>query len=146
MSAAIATERVRAKLSRGPKRAGFSSERSALNDLHVCGLLFRAKSQLIGTKWLRQIVPSALSYGGKRSLKKFGDAVVLSVPSTWLSKRHEQFRTIGASWDHDEYRPHVSITWSVGDFDWEAVGPYAGRIELGPEIFEPVKEKWREVH
>jgi hypothetical protein len=50
----------------------------------------------------------------------------------------------GASWDHPQYQPHVTITWNVGDFDWRSVKPYDGPIILGPEIFEPVKENWKE--
>ncbi len=85
--------------------------------------------------------------GGPRHLHAFGDdkdAIVLAFDCERLSARHEWMMARGASWDHPQYQPHVTITWNVGDFDWQNVEPYAGPIILGPEVYESVKEDWKE--
>lgn len=85
-----------------------------------------------------------VSDGGPRLLERFGDAVVLSFASSALSWRHEEMKNRGASWDHDQYQPHVTISWDAADLDLSKVEPYRGKIVLGPEIFEEVKESWKE--
>lgn len=82
--------------------------------------------------------------GGVRLLERLGDAVVLMFSSSQLAYRHEGMKKEGASWDHPEYQPHITVSWDVPeDFDLDAVEPYRGPIKLGPEIFEPVKEDWK---
>ncbi len=51
---------------------------------------------------------------------------------TW---RHESMMQSGASWDFDEFTPHITIT--LGEVP-EDVEPYQGPIVLGPEIFEEI--------
>lgn len=85
--------------------------------------------------------------GGPRLLERLGDggeAVVLSFASSPLSWRHEEMKNKGASWDHDQYQPHVTISWDAADLDLSKIEPYRGKIVLGPEIFEEVKEDWKE--
>lgn len=85
--------------------------------------------------------------GGPRLLERLGEggqAVVLSFASSPLSWRHEEMKNKGASWDHDQYQPHVTISWDAADLDLSKVEPYRGKIVLGPEIFEEVKESWKE--
>lgn len=81
--------------------------------------------------------------GGARALDLFGpasDVLVLAFNSSKLSWRHEAISRAGASYDWDEYQPHITITKDVGaDFDLKAVEPYRGKIVLGPEIFEELK-------
>jgi phage-related protein (TIGR01555 family) len=82
--------------------------------------------------------------GGARLIEEFGDlrkAIVLLFNSSQLSWRHEHFKHAGASWDHEEYQPHITLLWDPpADFDMAAVEPYRGKIVLGPEIFEEVDE------
>lgn len=84
--------------------------------------------------------------GGARLVERLGangQAVVLMFSSSELSWRHEDIkRNAGASWDWPEYQPHITISYDAGDMDLSKVVPYAGRIELGPEIFEEVKDDW----
>ena len=76
-------------------------------------------------------------------IEKFGvGAIVLAFNSADLSWRHEAIKEIGASWDWPEYQPHITITYDAGDLDISTVKPYAGAIELGPEIFEQINPKW----
>jgi len=81
--------------------------------------------------------------GGPRLVEKFGDAVVLVFASSALAWRHEQAKLAGASWDHPDYNPHVTISWNAAGMDLSKVVPYRGPIELGPEIFEEIAPDWR---
>ncbi|MGU9560443.1 hypothetical protein ACQXW1_16685 [Lactiplantibacillus pentosus] len=38
----------------------------------------------------------------------------------------------------------MTITWNAPDIDLDAIEPYTGKIELGPEIFGVVKDNWKE--
>lgn len=80
--------------------------------------------------------------GGPRMMDRFGDAVVLLFSSWTLSYRHGRIREAGASWDHDEYSPHVTISYAAADIDLATVQPFNGPIELGPEVFEDLKDDW----
>lgn len=84
--------------------------------------------------------------GGPRTVAPLGDkgAVVLKFEAAELQTRWQEFRDAGASWDFPGYQPHVSITYDGGDIDLAGVEPYAGPIELGPEIFEPLDDDWAE--
>lgn len=83
--------------------------------------------------------------GGPRVVEPLGDrgAVVLMFASDELTYRHENIRERGASWDHDGYQPHITITYTPGSVDLDSVEPYMGVIELGPEIFEAIDENWK---
>ena len=72
--------------------------------------------------------------GGARSFEQLGsDAQVLLFASNDLTWRHESMVRAGASWDFDDYNPHITIT--LGEVP-DNVEPYQGPIVLGPEIFE----------
>ncbi len=71
-----------------------------------------------------------------------GEAVVLRFSSPSLEDRWKAFVDGGASWDYPEYRPHLTISYDAGDVDVNQVEPYAGEIQLGPEVFAEVKSGW----
>jgi hypothetical protein len=88
-----------------------------------------------------------LPAGGPRMLESFGGGenpkvIVLAFASNSLSWRHRSMREKGASWKFPDYTPHITLSADAGDFDFEALKPYAGEIVLGPEIFEPIDEAW----
>lgn len=80
--------------------------------------------------------------GGPRLLERFGDALVLSFASGALQYRHREIGEAGASWDHPEYQPHVTLSWDAPDVDVETLTAYNGPLVFGPELFEPVNEDW----
>lgn len=82
--------------------------------------------------------------GGPRIVEPLGDkgAVVLLFNSWELTHRHGTIRNAGAAWKFDEYQPHITITYQLGDLDLSKVEPYRGRIVLGPEVFEEVVDDW----
>lgn len=87
--------------------------------------------------------PTSLNVGleGDRRVSRFGDAIVLQFESKALQSRWQMFQDIGASWDYDEYRPHLTISYDP-NFNVTDVEPYTGPIHLGGEEFAPVKDNW----
>jgi len=90
----------------------------------------------IGTGEAKVVVPG----NGGRLVELLGDkgAVVLRFESARLTRRWEDIREVGASWDWPGYKPHVTITYDPGDVDLSKVEPYAGPLEFGPERFAEV--------
>lgn len=82
----------------------------------------------------------------KRSVHQFparstpNGALVLLIESDALSERWKYYRDAGASWDHDAYHPHVTITYAVKAADTSAMEPYRGPLIFGPEVIDEVRE------
>jgi phage-related protein (TIGR01555 family) len=80
--------------------------------------------------------------GGPRQMEAFGDDgkyKVLLITASELMWRHRAMVEAGATWDWPDYQPHISIQVG-GDVDLSKVEPYRGKIVLGPEIFEELRE------
>lgn len=75
-----------------------------------------------------------------RDVLQFGKAAVLTFHSDALLARHEHFEAVGgASYDFDEYKPHVTLSWK----DWVPVdSTYHGPLVFGPEVFEKIEDDW----
>lgn len=129
------------------KAHGFESTLPA-DDLHVTIAYSRQPVDWMkaGSTWSdREDGGLTVRPGGARLLEQFdGGAVVLLFNSSELAWRHESIKQAGASWDHPDYQPHITITYQPGDVDLSKVEPYRGAIELGPEIFEPLDENWKQ--
>lgn len=82
--------------------------------------------------------------GGKRTVVPLGDkgAVVLKIQSDQLQYEHMDFRSMGASWDFQEYTPHITITYSGSGLDVSAMQPFMGDIVLGPLRAKPLNPDW----
>jgi phage-related protein (TIGR01555 family) len=81
--------------------------------------------------------------GGVRIVERLGRAVALLFTSSDLSWRHVQIKEGGATWDYADYQPHLTLTWQAAeDMNLADVEPYRGPIELGPEIFEEIRDGW----
>lgn len=82
--------------------------------------------------------------GGKRSVTPLGDkgAVVLKFESDKLQKRFKEFKNAGASWDYENYQPHISITYKNGIEDLSKIKPYEGELVFGPEEFMPIDDNY----
>lgn len=111
------------------------------DDLHVTIAFSRQPVDWMkmGESWQSEV---KLPAGGARLMDKFGEANVLLFVSSELSWRHEDMKRNGATWDHPEYQPHITISYEF-DGDLSKVDPWKGEIILGPEIFEEVNEDWR---
>lgn len=82
--------------------------------------------------------------GGKRSIKKLGDATVLCFDSELLHERWQEFKDEGASWDFPEYLTHVSLSYTDSDIDIEQIIPYMGELLFDNEIFDEINDNFKE--
>lgn len=121
-------------------KQGFKSALKA-GDLHVT--LAFSKTALDWSALTPATNQLAVS-GGERSIMPLGDkgAVALRLESADLAKRWQEIRDAGASWDHDGYRPHVTITYAGKDLPIAEMAAYAGDIVLGAEVFAEVDTNW----
>ncbi|SDT52595.1 anti-CBASS protein Acb1 family protein [Pseudomonas prosekii] len=114
-------------------------------DLHVTVAYSRnpVDWMKIGESWSGDAMGKLkIAPGGARLIDKFGEgAVVLLFNSSELSWRHVSINeAAGATWDWPEYQPHITFTYEPGSVDLNAVEPYRGKIEFGPEIFEEITQ------
>lgn len=98
-----------------------------------------------GEPWQSEIT---IKEGGPRLHEMFGDlndVLVLQFACSELHWRHKEALRLGASFDFDEYQPHISISLKAGDVDLKTLKPWTGEIVLGPEIYEEldVDPDWR---
>jgi hypothetical protein len=124
------------------KGQGFKTTLPA-DDLHVTITFSRTPVDWMkmGSTWEDEV---KIPRGGARLMEKFGEAHVLLFVSNMLSWRHDEMVDRGASWDHPEYQPHITISYDEDAADLAKVQPYQGEIALGPEIFSEVFEDWRQ--
>lgn len=82
--------------------------------------------------------------GGRRTVETLGDkgAIVLRFESDTLKDRWGVFCSNGATWGFPGYLPHVTISYDPGEVELPSVEPFMGRLDFGPEIFEPLDEDW----
>lgn len=127
-----------AEIIRWAKGQGFKTTIPA-NDLHVTIAYSRTPVDWmkIGEAWQSEL---KLAAGGPRLMEQFGEARVLLFKASELEWRHEAMESAGASWDHEEYQPHITISYDPGSPDLADVEPYQGEIILGPELFAEVEE------
>lgn len=126
------------------KEQGFSEVEDA-DDLHVTITYSRSPVDWMkmGESWSNEKSGNIeIKPGGPRLVERLGNdgAVVLMFGSSYLSWRNLWMREEGASWDYEDYQPHVTISYNAGELDLSKVEPYTGKIVLGPEIFEEIDE------
>lgn len=110
-------------------------------DLHVTITYSRTPVDWfeMGESWSPRLEINA---GGPRQMEALGQDgkyYALLITANELKWRHEAMVELGASWDWPEYQPHISIQIG-GAIDLTQVTPYQGKIILGPEIFEELRE------
>lgn len=123
---------------RWAKSQGF---KDIVPDLHVTIAYSRAPVDWfkVGNSWSEKLDIAA---GGPRQMERLGDDgryFALLITANELVWRHREIVEAGASWDWPDYQPHISIQIG-GDVDLTKIEPYRGRIVLGPEVFEEVRE------
>ncbi|GHC79458.1 anti-CBASS protein Acb1 family protein [Limoniibacter endophyticus] len=128
----------RDEIVRWAKEQGFTD---IVPDLHVTIAYSREAVDWfkMGESWSPRLEISA---GGPRqveALGREGEYKALLITANELVWRHKAMIEAGASWDWPDYQPHISIQIG-GDIDLSTVKPYQGRIILGPEIFEDLRD------
>ena len=132
-----------AEIIRWAKAQGFKTTLPA-SDMHVTIAFSRDPVDWMacGESWTSPKLE--IGAGGPRLMEQFGEARVLLFTNDDLKWRHERIKEAGASWDHPEYQPHITISYDPDAPDIATVEPYQGPIILGPEIFQEVKDNWQE--
>ncbi len=123
------------------KGQGFKTTLPA-DDLHVAITFSRTPVDWMemGSAWDEEM---KIPRGGARLMERFGEARVLLFSSNMLRWRHDEMVDRGASWDHPQYQPHITISYDEGSPELADVEPYQGEIVLGPEVFKEVFEDWK---
>lgn len=71
------------------------------------------------------------------------NALVMEIQSQWMIDRHnELMNRHDATYDFDEYKPHVTLSYDVGDFDASKLPRYAAFIQLRREYTEDLDLEW----
>lgn len=125
------------------------------DELHVTVIFSRAALDwmLIDPDW--SVGPEGegtwtIPPGGPRQMLAFGaeqNALVLAFNDLHLEWRHKHMIERGASYDHGDYQPHMTISHQQFDLDDERLAeiePWQGPIVLGPEIFAIARDNWAE--
>lgn len=68
-------------------------------------------------------------------IQHLGNATVLRFDNYVFRKRWREFIDMGATWDYDDYHPHITITYNP-NINISKMKPYNGVLTFGPEIFE----------
>lgn len=79
--------------------------------------------------------------GGPRVVEKLGGVIALLFASRRLRWRHEEMKARGASWDYEEYQPHITITTNT-DVDLSGIDIFQGELTFGEEIFEEIDSNY----
>lgn len=129
------------------KENGFKSTLSA-DDLHVTVLYSKTAvdPMKMGESWAGdEQGRMRVKPGGPRAIERFGENAVVLLFASWeLESRHRSMVEAGGSHDFDEYHPHITLSYEVPDgVDLTAIKPYAGALEFGEELFEPLDLDWK---
>lgn len=129
------------------KENGFTSTLPA-DDMHVTVLYSKTAvdPMKMGESWSGDDKGNVrVKPGGPRAIERLGPNAVALLFASWdIEGRHRSMVEAGGSHDFDSYQPHVTLSWEVpADFDLEAIKPYAGALEFGPELFEPLDLDWK---
>jgi 2'-5' RNA ligase len=124
------------------KSQGFEKTLEA-KELHVTVAFSKKEVDWSNIKSLTNTIKIS---NGKRKVQKLGDegAVVLRFESTELKNRWREILNHGASWDFDDYHPHVTITYDGKDLNLEGVKIFDKELTFGPEDIHEVDENYKE--
>lgn len=70
-----------------------------------------------------------------------GRILVLVLDSDYLKTRHQYARILGATYDFDEFIPHITLSYNIGSLSYS--GEYELPIILSHEHKEPLKLDWK---
>lgn len=77
----------------------------------------------------------------KAKVEKLGDAIVIKFDDKELQKHWQKYIDAWASWDHETYQPHISLSYNA-DQDISKVGTYTWKIELWGEKAQEIKKEY----
>ncbi|ADG60053.1 RNA ligase [Acinetobacter phage Acj9] len=90
------------------------------------------ESRFIGTTGELEI----FEHNGKRAL-------VLLLESDYLKERHKYSRILGATYDFDEYRPHITLAYDIGARAKPGYHTRGLPVEISHEYSEDLDLNWK---
>lgn len=82
-----------------------------------------------------------LAIGGERHIRRFGESVVLEFQCRAVSQRWASMIMAGASWDHQDFRPHVTLAIDPQASIEGIIAPSTD-LRFGPERREMLDHGW----
>lgn len=67
-----------------------------------------------------------------------GKTLVLVLESAYLQTRFDYAKSKGATFDYDEYTPHITLSYDIGDYDWTKLPVPNFTINIIGEYSEPL--------
>lgn len=64
------------------------------------------------------------------------NVLVLRLNSPYLHRRFNESLSLGAIYDYDEYKPHVTLSYDAGDYDLDAAPPLLIDLQFDCEYVE----------
>ncbi len=126
---------------RWARSQGFQSLMPA-QSLHVTIAYSKTKIDwmLVGEGWPFDDAEMTVGAGGPRVVEAMSDKgpIALLFASSKLSHRHHEIVEAGASWDHPDYQPHITLSYGDAGLDLTKIEPYRGELVFGPEIFSEI--------
>lgn len=126
---------------RWARSQGFKSLLPA-DSLHVTIAYSKTKIDwmLVGEGWPFDDTEMVVGAGGPRVVEAMSNAgpIALLFASSKLSHRHHEIVEAGASWDHPDYQPHITLSYGDDALDLTKIEPYRGELVFGPEIFAEI--------
>ena len=76
-------------------------------------------------------------------ITKFNDALVLVFVHDELHSRWQEMCDCGASWDFQQYQPHITLSYSStsSHINENMISAYTGKLVFGPEIWQILDEE-----
>lgn len=74
---------------------------------------------------------------------KDGNSLVLKFRCNDLEERFNHIMVkYGATWDYEDFIPHITLSYNVGDLDYEKLPSYKGPINIIYEYYEDLDLNW----
>lgn len=71
------------------------------------------------------------------------NALVLKFECSELTDRFNQIvNDYGATWDHDDFQPHITLSYNVDDLNIDDLPPFKGHITIVSEYNEDLELEW----
>lgn len=80
------------------------------------------------------------------SLNKQKNALVMLLKSEDLVKRYSQLmKELDASSEYDEFKPHITLSYDIGNYDVKQLPKFEYNIEIIKEYSEPIKQNINQI-
>lgn len=117
------------------------------DDMHVTVAYSKEPIDTTGMPPMEKVIVQGEG-SSERSVNYLGDnkALVLHLgpeESKPLADRWEEYRTVGASWDYDGYKPHITLSYkeNLTEEQLKTIKPFTGPLHFGEEKVKELKKQ-----